>query len=309
MLGTKPSLDLESRRELASLIRGKVRFDVPMSQHTTFGVGGLADAWTEPADEKDLANILDFCHSNGMERFILGHGTNLLVRDGGIRGIVIRLCADRFREIRIEGGRVIAGAGTPNTRLIDALKAAGLSGLEFICGIPGCVGGGVAMNAGAHGSCFADWLSEITIMENSAGTVRTIPRNKMDFEYRNVRNLGDAIVLNATFDLKREAKGKISARVSELLEIRNTTQPKGSSPGCVFKNPAGQSAGYIIDSLGLKGLRVGGAWVSNLHGNFILNDRKASSRDILELIEKIRNAVFERAGIRLETEIKVVGEP
>ena len=307
MLGTNQRLDQDCRRELVSLVNGKVLFDAPMNQHTTFGLGGPADAWLEPSDDQDLSNTLAFCRQKGIDRFIVGQGTNLLVRDGGIRGIVIRLSSSRFREVRLEGRSVIAGAGLPNTRLLETLKMAELSGLEFICGIPGCVGGGVAMNAGAHGSCFADRLSEIKVMDPT-GAVRAIPRSRMDFEYRNLRNLNDSIVLNATFDLEDETRELISARVSELLEIRNATQPKGSSPGCVFKNPAGQSAGRIIDTLGLKGLRVGGAWVSHLHGNFILNDRKARSREVIELIEKIRTEVLARVGIHLETEIKVIGE-
>ena len=307
MLGTRQRLDEECRRELLSVVRGKVLLDVPMSQHTTFGLGGPADAWVEPADEKDLGTVLNFCAQKGAERFVLGQGTNLLVRDGGIRGVVVRLCQERFREIRIEGNRVTAGAGVPNTRLVEALKTAGLSGLEFIYGIPGCVGGGIAMNAGAHGSCFADHLVEITAMD-SLGKARTIPRSALDFEYRTLRNLKGAIVLQAVFDLQIQTPERISARVTEFLEIRNVTQPKGSSPGCVFKNPAGQSAGKIIDSLGLKGLRVGGVWVSHLHGNFLLNNRKASSREVIELIEKIRGQVLARTGIFLETEVKIVGE-
>ena len=307
MLLTKQHLDLDCRRELQSLGRGKVQFDLPMSQHTTFGVGGPADAWVEPADRADLAAILAFCNQKGVGWFVMGQGTNLLVTDRGIRGVVLRLSAAAFRKVEIDGTRVVAGAGASNARLLDALKEAGLSGMEFVCGIPGCVGGGVAMNAGAHGSCFADRIREIAVMEPS-GKVRAISRDAMDFTYRGLRNLGDALVLSAALELESEARDRIQTRLGELLEIRNATQPKGSSPGCVFKNPAGQSAGKVIDSLGLKGTRVGGAWISDLHGNFILNDRTASSREVIELIEKVRTDVLARTGIHLETEVKIVGE-
>lgn len=307
MLSVKEPLDLDLRGELQSLARGKVFFDVPMSQHTTFGVGGPADAWVEPENAAELAAILAFCAQKGVARYVVGQGTNLLVKDGGIRGVVLRLRSDVFRAVKVEGTRVTAGAGLSNTKFLEALKSAELSGMEFICGIPGGVGGGVMMNAGAHGGCFADKLAEISVMD-ADGKIRVIPRNVLQFEYRSLRNMGDAIVLSATFDLQKDARDRIQARAAAMLETRNATQPKGSNPGCVFKNPAGQSAGKIIDTLGLKGLRVGGACVSTVHGNFIMNDRTASSVQVLELIEKVRAEVLARTGIHLETEVKILGD-
>ncbi len=307
MLVTKLPMENGMREELASLVKGKLLFDVSMSQHTTFGVGGLADVWVEPAGVEDLGRILDFCLSKGLDRYVVGQGTNMLVRDGGIRGVVIRLADAAFRQVQIQGTRVVAGAGMPNMRFLDALRSAELGGLEFICGIPGGVGGGVLMNAGAHAQCIADWLTEITLMD-SRGHVRSIPRSELDFEYRHLKNVGDSVIVSAAFSLHADAKENISSKVAQMLEIRNATQPKGSSPGCVFKNPAGMSAGKLIDTLGLKGLRVGGAWVSSLHGNFILNDRTASCKQVIELIEKVRAEVLARSGIRLETEVKIIGE-
>ncbi len=308
MLTTKEHLDSIVCRDLQAQVSGRLLFDVPMSQHTTFGLGGPADAWVEPKDSADLARVLDYCRSNGIAVTVVGQGTNLLVRDGGVRGIVLRLCSEGFRSIRIDGNRVKVGAGMSNTKLLDALKTAGLGGMEFACGIPGCVGGGVAMNAGAHGSSYADWLVEIEVMDG-AGRVAVVTRAELDFSYRALRNVGENIILSATLDLERKNESSVQHRVQELLGIRNATQPKGSSPGCVFKNPAGQSAGKLIDSLGLKGTRVGGAWVSDLHGNFILNDRTATSRQVVELIEIVRTQVWQRAGIFLETEVKIIGEP
>ena len=307
MLSVKEPLDLECRRELQVLVQGKILFDVAMGPHTTFGVGGPADVWIEPENESDLARVLAFCEQRGIARYVIGQGTNLLVKDGGIRGIVLRLRSPFFRSFTVEGIRVTAGTGLSNTKFLEALKSAELAGMEFICGIPGGVGGGVVMNAGALGGCYEDRLAEIRVMD-STGKVRRMGRDALQFEYRRLRNLGDAIVLSATFDLAKDARDRIAARAAEMLEIRNATQPKGSNPGCVFKNPVEQSAGKIIDTLGLKGLRVGGACVSTLHGNFILNDRKASSSHVLELIEKIQAEVLARMGIHLETEVKILGD-
>ncbi len=307
MLTTNDAWSVADREELRGIVRGAMRFDVPMRHHTTFGIGGPADAWVEPADAEDLARVLDFCRLKGAGVFVIGQGTNLLVTDLGIRGVVLRLCQPWFRLVYAEGGLVTAGAGASNAKLLESLKEASLGGMEFICGIPGGVGGGIAMNAGAHDGCFAQFLEHVVVMDRE-GRVRQREKKDLDFSYRSLRNLGDDIVLRALFSLKADSRDAIDARVSEFLRHRNAVQPKGSGPGCVFKNPNGQSAGKLIDSLGLKGRRVGGAWVSERHGNFILNDKSATSAQVLELIETVRAEVLARSGIALETEVKIVGE-
>ncbi len=307
MLTTKDTWSVADREELRGIVRGVVRFDASMRHHTTFGIGGPADAWVEPADAQDLARVLDFCRLKGAGVFVIGQGTNLLVTDRGIRGVVLRLCQPWFRLVYAEGGLVTAGAGASNAKLLELLKESSLGGMEYICGIPGGVGGGIAMNAGAHEGCFAEFLDHIVVMDRQ-GRVRQREKKDLDFSYRSLRNLGDDIVVRAVFSLRPDSRDAIDARVAEFLLHRNAVQPKGSGPGCVFKNPNGQSAGKLIDSLGLKGRRVGGAWVSERHGNFILNDKSATSAQVLELIEAVRAEVLARSGIALETEVKIVGE-
>ncbi len=307
MLLTRERPAVDACERLTTLVKGTVRFDVPMSRHTTLGIGGPADVWVEPADANDLSAVLAFCREHHWPWFVLGNGSNLLVQDGGVRGVVLSLCSGAFREIHVVQTRVRAGAGVANARLLERLTQEELGGMEYLCGIPGTVGGGVAMNAGAHGNCFADCIEAVTVMD-TLGFVRELGRRDMCFEHRRWSNRNEAIVLEAVFNCSRIPLEQIRSRVQELWTLRRNSQPSGRSAGCVFKNSQGVSAGKIIDSLGLKGLRMGDARVSDRHANFIVNDGSARGADVLALIHKVRGEVFRQTGVRLDNEVIVMGE-
>jgi UDP-N-acetylenolpyruvoylglucosamine reductase len=279
----------------------------PMAPRTTLRVGGVADCFVEPADEADLARVLEFCRERQVPFFVLGRGSNLLVRQGGVRGVVIGLGRECFGSVEVDGERLQCGAGARLKLVATEARRAGLGGLEFMEGIPGSVGGALRMNAGAMGSWVFEVVESVRLMDRE-GRVIERARAEIEVGYRECRLLRDHVALGATFRGRRDALERIQERSQEFNRRRWASQPAAPSAGCIFKNPAGDAAGRLIDEVGLKGLRVGSAVVSEAHGNFIVNEGGATADDVLELIELIRSRVREVRGIELETEVEIVGE-
>jgi len=295
--------DLARRVSPATL----VRFNEPLAKRTTLRVGGPAEIYVEPASEADLAEVLKFCAARDVSFFVLGRGSNLLVRDGGIRGVVICLVQPAFSSIEIVGEYLRCGAGAKLKQVAVEAKRAGLSGVEFLEGIPGSVGGALRMNAGAMGGATFDAIETIRVMDQ-AGKARDLEAAEVEVEYRCCALLKDHIALGAVFKCRTASREEIEQRMNVFSQKRWDSQPAAPSAGCCFKNPVEISAGRLIDELGLKGTRVGGAMVSHEHGNFIVNDGSATARDVLELIAVLRSRVQTERGIELHTEVEIVGE-
>jgi len=284
-----------------------VRANEPLAKRTTLRVGGPADVYVEPASEPDLAAVLNFCNERGEKFFVLGRGSNLIVRDGGFHGVVICLAHPFFSRIEIAGESLRAGAGAKLKNLAVEAKRSGLAGLEFLEGIPGSVGGALRMNAGAMGGETFNVVDSVRFMD-SEGTIFERTGKDMAATYRSCAWLKTHIALSATFLGKMATRAEIEERMKKFSEKRWESQPASPSAGCMFKNPAMIPAGRLIDELGLKGLRVGGAVVSAEHGNFLVNDGEATAHDVLKLIETIRERVRVARGIELHTEVEIIGE-
>ena len=284
-----------------------IRRDEPLAKHTTLRVGGPADVYVEPASEADLAGVREVLQRTQLPFFVIGRGSNLLVRDGGFRGVVICLAHANFSRIEIDGERLRCGAGAKLKNVAVEAKRNGLSGVEFLEGIPGSVGGALRMNAGAMGGATFDAVESVRLMD-FAGNVRELAPKEMSVEYRSCAALKTNIALGVVFKCKPAPRGEIEQRMKAFNEKRWESQPAAPSAGCMFKNPATIPAGKLIDELGLKGTRVGGAVVSAEHGNFIVNDGKATARDVLELIAILKARAKEARGIELQTEVEIIGE-
>jgi UDP-N-acetylenolpyruvoylglucosamine reductase len=305
--------NVRSRADLANELAQRVsqatviRQDEPMAKHTTLRVGGPADVYVEPASEQDLAAVLAYCHELGRKLFVLGRGSNLLVKDSGFRGFVICLAHAHFSRVEVTGERLNCGAGARLKAVAAEARGKGLAGLEFLEGIPGSVGGALRMNAGAMGGALFDVVESVRLMSFD-GTVNERAARELAAAYRGCPTLATHIALAAVLRGQPGPREAIGQRMNEYSRKRWQSQPAAPSAGCMFKNPASIPAGKLIDELGLKGTRVGGAVVSIEHGNFIVNDGTASARDVLELIEIIRQRARAERGIGLETEVEVVGE-
>jgi UDP-N-acetylenolpyruvoylglucosamine reductase len=284
-----------------------VRSHEPLAKRTTLRVGGPAAIYFEPACEADLAQGLKFCAEHEVNFFILGRGSNLLVRDGGIRGLVVCLSHPVFSAVAIDGERLRCGAGAKLKQVAVEAKRAALTGVEFLEGIPGSVGGALRMNAGAMGGATFDAVESIRVMDY-LGQARDLKVSEVEVEYRGCPLLKTHIALGAVFRCRAATREEVEQRMNAFSAKRWTSQPAAPSAGCCFKNPVTIPAGKLIDELGLKGLRVGGAMVSLEHGNFIVNDGTATARDVLQLMEQIRARAKAERGIELQTEVEIVGE-
>jgi UDP-N-acetylenolpyruvoylglucosamine reductase len=284
-----------------------IRRDEPLAKHTTLRVGGPADVYAEPASEDDLSGIVEFCGDRGVKFFVLGRGSNLLVRDGGFRGVAICLSHPDFGKIEIDGGRLRCGAGAKLKNVAVEARRHGLSGLEFLEGIPGSVGGALRMNAGAMGSQTFDVVESVRIM-GLDGTIREMAPEGMAVKYRGCGTLKNHIALGALLKGRPDSPESITQRMSAFNQKRWASQPAAPSAGCAFKNPPSIPAGRLMDELGLKGTRVGGAVVSQEHGNFIVNDGNATAHDVLELISFLKAKAKAERGIELQTEVEIIGE-
>jgi UDP-N-acetylmuramate dehydrogenase len=297
---------------LAGKLKGEIRTSVPMSEYTSFRVGGPVDYLAFPLDLEDLQSLLAWCGQHGVQTMILGNGTNLLVRDGGIRGMAISLSRGFLRveelERGSEGGLIFAEAGESLEKLVEFSWKRGLTGLEFVAGIPGTIGGALFMNAGAFRGEIKDVLESVRLMD-AGGDVRERGKEESKFSYRSMELQKGEIILGGKFRLKPENGRQVKSKVEEILRRRMERQPYNlPSAGSVFKNPPQGPAGRFIEEAGLKGHRLGDAQVSEKHANFIVNRGRARARDILALIELARQKVLQEKGVWLEMEIQVVGE-
>lgn len=301
--------DDQAHTDLAALLSGEtvVRAGEPLAKRTTLRVGGPADYYVEPASESDLTRLLQYCREHSLKFTLLGRGSNLLIRDGGIRGVVICLNHANFSRLEIKGDRLHAGAGVKLKTLAVEARRAGLAGLEFLEGIPGSLGGSLRMNAGAMGSWLFDVLERIRYMDPS-GEVHEKPAAEIPAEYRGCPLFRTHLALGAVLRGTPADPAAIAARMAQYSEKRWGSQPKEPSAGCIFKNPQEIPAGKLIDELSLKGTRVGGAVVSAEHGNFIINDGTATAKDVLALIALLKEKVKAARGVELHTEVEILGE-
>jgi UDP-N-acetylmuramate--alanine ligase len=301
--------DLVIAENLKAIVgeKGDVRLYEPLAKHTTLRVGGPAQFWVEPRTEAALAGVIRFCRRETLPLFVIGRGSNLLVRDGGIRGVVVHPSGGDFDKVEVSGHDITAGAGAKLKEVAYAGKAAGIGGLEWMEGIPGEVGGGLRMNAGAMGAQTFDNVVSVRYLDAS-GDPHTKTPNELEVHYRHVPSLEHNCAVSAVFRGTLTNPKEIVRRLEESQEKRRTSQPAAKSAGCIFRNPASCPAGKLVDELGLKNSSVGQARVSKVHGNFIVNDGGATAADVLELIKRIQRIAREKRGIELETEVQIVGE-
>ena len=289
------------------LIEGRILFDAPMRQFTSIKVGGPADSLLFPKDVEELGKVVRFARRKDIPFMILGKGTNLVVKDRGLRGWVICL-TQGLKKFRQEGDMVEAEAGLPLQRLVQFSLRKGLTGLEPFFGIPGTVGGGLVMNAGAWGAELKDVLHSVTLMKEN-GEVTERSRQRLKFSYRALDLPASWVILKGRFKLKEGEKEKILEKVRSYSEMRKKTQPlEYPSAGSVFKNPKEGPAGKWIEEAGLKGFRMGQAMISERHANFIINLGKATAQEVIDLMEMVERKIYEEKGIALEREVRVVGE-
>jgi UDP-N-acetylenolpyruvoylglucosamine reductase len=285
-----------------------LRQNEPLAKRTTLRVGGPADVYFEPSSEAELARAVEFCRDAEIPVMVLGRGSNLLVRDGGIRGIVIGLSHPHFSKIDAQSPLLHCGAGTRLKAVAARARELDLAGLEFLEGIPGSVGGALRMNAGAMGSAVFEVVTWVRFMDH-AGKIRERTVADVPSEYRSCPLFKTHIALGATFRGKAETRETIAERTARFNETRWKSQPKEPSAGCIFKNPSPSiSAGRLIEELGLKGTHQGGAMVSDVHGNFIVNTGNATASDVLALIEIIQRRAKTERGIELLTEVEIIGQ-
>ena len=278
--------------------------NAPLAQLTWFGLGGAARYLVHPESSEDLGRLLERALAAGVPIKVLGDGANVLIRDDGFDGVVIRLDRGRFQDVRIDGTKVRAGGGADLMKLVRQCCRQGLAGLESLAGVPGSVGGAIRMNAGGKYGQIADVVETVEVVDPD-GCRRVLPRDQVGFGYRCAR-LGSSVVVGATFALWQEEPKKVYQRYRNVWAEKHRVQPlKVRSAGCTFKNPAGDSAGRLIDSAGFKGVRHGGAVVSSRHANFIEAQDGATAADVLWLIDQIRNQVRRQFNTELELEIDV----
>jgi UDP-N-acetylmuramate dehydrogenase len=302
-------MDEEQRKELAKIGGEAVLFDCPMSQYTTFRVGGNVEALFLAQELQLLKRMVSYLRDKNIPYLVVGKGSNLLVRDGGLKGVVVILKGGLATvEKNVKNDRIIlAGGGLGIGELVSHCTRMGLGGLEFLAGIPGTVGGAAVMNAGAFGKDMGSMVKEIQILTDE-GALVVKDRPQLKFSYRELAIPKGAMILGVRFELDKEDPESISQRVEDYVARRKAKQPlEYPSGGSVFKNPPNDYAGRLIEEAGLKGRRIGGAMISPKHANFIVNTSNARADDILALIDLVREKVKEGSGIELEPEIKVVG--
>ena len=280
----------------------------PMKNHTTFRIGGPADALALPKTPEEVAEVVRFCHEHAQPYYVLGNGSNLLVSDEGYRGLVLQLYRN-FNDIQVNGETITVQSGAMLAAVARTAYQTGLTGLEFASGIPGTIGGAVVMNAGAYGGEMKNVLKEVTVLTKE-GEVLVIPAKALELGYRtSVSPKNGWIVLGAVLQLKKGDQEQILARMEELKEQRITKQPLDlPSAGSTFKRPESYFAGKLIMDAGLRGFTVGGAQVSEKHCGFVVNRGNATAADVWELICEVKRRVKEMTGVELEPEVKLLGD-
>ncbi len=286
---------------------GDVRLHEPLAKHTTLRVGGPAQFWVEPRTEAAFAELIRFCRRENVPLFAIGRGSNLLVRDGGIRGVVVHPSGGEFETVVVKGQEISAGVGAKLKQVAYAARDAAIGGLEWMEGIPGEVGGALRMNAGAMGSQTFENVARVRFLDGD-GDLHERARREIEVNYRHVPALVKNYAVSAVFRGKRGARDEIVRKLEESQQHRRATQPAASSAGCIFKNTDSIPAGKLVDELGMKNCAIGKARVSEVHGNFIVNDGGATAAEMLELIAKIQTIARTQRGIELQTEVQIVGE-
>lgn len=296
----------EAVRVALQQIRGAVRAQVPLLPMTHLRIGGPAEWLVEPHSEQDLARVVLACREMGVPLRVLGGGSNLLIGDAGVSGVVVKL--DALNRVVRDGRRLTAGAGVTVPSLLRMARDQGLAGLEVLTGVPAQVGGAVAMNAGTREGETFDSLVSLTVVDG-AGQIRVLGKADFHPRYRD-GGLGDAICVHATFELHDDDPKAIYARFEQYLKYRNATQPVAErSVGCVFRNPAGDSAGRLIERAGCKLMRRGGVSVSGKHANYFVNDQDGTCADFVALVHAVRAQVRAEFGVELELEVKLWNVP
>lgn len=289
-------------------IASDVKFSEEMKNHTTFKIGGAADIFVNASGADEIRNVLNWCRETDTPCMVMGNGSNMLVGDQGIRGVVIRV-GNKMADCRIDGETVYAEAGILMSALAKKILDAKLTGFEFASGIPGTLGGGIYMNAGAYGGELKDIIEEVTYIDKD-NNIRTAPNSELDFGYRHsMFETGEYVILSCKMKLEKGNYEEIKAQMADYTKRRNDKQPVSMpSAGSTFKRPEGYFAGKLIQDAGLMGYSVGGAQVSEKHAGFVVNTGGATARDVLDLIEHIQKTVLEKFGVRLEAEVRLIGE-
>jgi UDP-N-acetylmuramate dehydrogenase len=281
-----------------------VREAVPLAERTWLKVGGAAQFFAEPTSVDELKSVVERCRNESVHVRLLGGGSKILVRDEGVSGMVVSLSHPSFANIAVAGERVTVGAGAMLANAITVTVGAGLAGLEPLVGIPGTVGGALHGNSGSHGGDIGQWACRATVMSRS-GEIIERERNELVFAYRE-SSLDELVILSAQFELEKEDPIVVTKRMQKQWIVKKANLPMAhENTGCIFKNPRGMSAGMLIDQCGLKGEQVGGVEVSQRHANFFVAKPGATAKDVLQLVDVVRNKVAERMGVELETEIEI----
>ena len=286
----------------------QILIEEPMKKHTTFRIGGPAEYLILPQTAEEIADVVKLCRQEEIPWYIVGNGSNLLVADEGVRGVVIQLLRS-FNEIQVEGCQIRMQAGAQNAAVAKRALDASLTGFEFAAGIPGTIGGAVVMNAGAYGGEMKDILKEVTVLDQN-GMIRTIPAEELELGYRtSIIARKGYVVLEAVIVLKTGDPKEIKAAIDDLKEKRVTKQPlEYPSAGSTFKRPEGYFAGKLIMDAGLRGFSVGGAQISEKHCGFVINKGNATAKDVTELMDETKKIVMEKFGVALEPEVKRLGQ-
>lgn len=306
--GAALAKDLQTLEKLKAVMGpGIARLYEPLAKHTTMRVGGPAQFWLEPETEEGFCELVRTTHEAGIPFMVIGRGSNLIVRDGGLRGVVVRLRRGVFGEFSVDGDRIRSGVGVRLKALSGAAITAGIGGFEWMEGIPGDVGGCLRMNAGAMGVEAFDQVDLLRYADQEGNILEKTPRD-LEVRYRSVPLLRTNYALSAVFRGEKSTPAEVEKRTRDYAAKRKSSQPAGASAGCIFRNPEGGKAGQLIDTSGLKNSRVGAARVSDVHANFILNEGGATASEVLALVEQVRAEVLKKQGVRLDTEVQIIGE-
>lgn len=284
------------------------KFDEPMKNNTTFKIGGNADVFCEPESVWELQELLKLLKTNNIKPMVIGNGSNLLVKDNGIRGVVIKI-GEKMSNVKVDKNKVEAEAGILLSRLSNFILKNSLKGFECMSGIPGTLGGAVFMNAGAYGGEMSQVVAEVTAMDEN-GEIKTFKKDELMFGYRkSVFNKNNMIIVSCVLELEKGNKDEIEAKIKELTRQRCEKQPLNfPSAGSTFKRPEGYFAGKLIEDCNLKGFRVGGAKISEKHAGFVINSDNATAKDVLDLMDRVMEKVFSEFGVKMEPEVKIIGE-
>ena len=291
-----------------SAIAQDIAFDEPMSRHTTFRIGGNADAFVNASSSQEIVSVITYCDEHRIPYMFMGNGSNMLVGDGGIRGVVISIGAN-MSKIQVVDNMIYAQAGALMSKVAAAALNAELTGFETLSGIPGTIGGGVFMNAGAYGGEIKNVLKNVTYIAKNSNIV-TRDASDLELGYRSSRfSKKGGIIVKCCFELERGNKDEIAAAMKDYAQRRSDKQPLSfPSAGSTFKRPEGHFAGKLIQDAGLMGYSIGGAQVSDKHAGFIINTGGATAKDVLDLMEHVKKVVFDNSGVMLEPEVRLIGE-